>query len=366
MNDQNDGYGSLSDILRAGDSFALWRMPDEKWVHGIGAEKALVYNATDLPEVHSQSGYLIAPFDVSKFPFVWIPSQRRWKGVFDSSVADRDEFQFGKTMVESGRLKETSKEDYFLQTRYLIDQIRQQKAGKVIISRVIEESVEAHAWGRVFSILCDHYPQAYVFAYFTPQTGLWLGATPELFFQSDGDRALTVSLAGTRSNLANNDPQVWDVKEVNEQEIVTQFMLDVLKRFNAEDLQKSDPHTVQAGPVSHIKTTFRFRHDQDSGAVMKLMLELHPTPALCGYPKAEAQALIDHVEKHSRLYYGGFIGEVSHGIMNCYVNIRCMTLFEGKAFLFVGGGLTSFSNPEKEWNETVLKAQTLLSVLKNI
>jgi len=46
-----------------------------------------------------------------------------------------------------------------------------------------------------------------------------------------------------------------------------------------------------------------------------------------------------------------------------FVNLRCMKILKDKLVLFVGGGLTEQSEPQSEWEETVLKAKTLLSIL---
>ena len=42
------------------------------------------------------------------------------------------------------------------------------------------------------------------------------------------------------------------------------------------------------------------------------------------------------------------------------MNIRCMQIFSNEAVIYVGGGITSKSNLEKEWKETELKSQVIL------
>ena len=49
--------------------------------------------------------------------------------------------------------------------------------------------------------------------------------------------------------------------------------------------------------------------------------------------------------------------------VNFYVNLRCMKIYNNSASLFVGGGITASSIPKKEWEETELKAKTLLNIL---
>jgi isochorismate synthase len=77
--------------------------------------------------------------------------------------------------------------------------------------------------------------------------------------------------------------------------------------------------------------------------------------------------LIRIVEKHDRGFYTGFLGPWNlSGESKLYVNLRCAQLHKNKMSLYVGGGLTAESNPEDEWEETVRKSQTLLSVLEKM
>ena len=47
-----------------------------------------------------------------------------------------------------------------------------------------------------------------------------------------------------------------------------------------------------------------------------------------------------------------------------FVNLRCMKILPEKLALYIGGGLTKDSIPEKEWEETSLKSQTLTKHLQ--
>ena len=62
---------------------------------------------------------------------------------------------------------------------------------------------------------------------------------------------------------------------------------------------------------------------------------------------------------------GGFLGPVHiQGESSLYVNLRCMQLGENAAHLYVGAGITADSQPQAEWRETELKAETMLAVLE--
>ena len=97
--------------------------------------------------------------------------------------------------------------------------------------------------------------------------------------------------------------------------------------------------------------------------VWEIVKALHPTPAVCGYPTEKAREFILANESYDRQYYTGFCGLVEENKLDLYVNLRCMQLKEGKAHLYVGGGITKDSNPESEFAETQHKAQTMLAVL---
>ena len=122
----------------------------------------------------------------------------------------------------------------------------------------------------------------------------------------------------------------------------------------------STPETVTAGNIAHLKTTFNI---QTNKTPVELANLLHPTPAVCGLPEKTAKDFILKNEGHSREFYTGFLGIINDRSCSLFVNLRCMQLFKNENWLYVGGGITSLSNADKEWRETELKAQTLLNIL---
>ena len=50
-------------------------------------------------------------------------------------------------------------------------------------------------------------------------------------------------------------------------------------------------------------------------------------------------------------------------VTNLFVNLRCLQIKNNQALIYVGGGITKDSNPEKEWEETVAKSLTTKSLL---
>ena len=253
-----------------------------------------------------------------------------------------------------------SRSEYLSQVETLIDACRSAQLRKVVLSRPISVS---GSWvdrlPELFLQAASKYPSAFVSLVFIPGRELWLGASPETLLSVRNGEAETMALAGTKPAGDTSD---WGEKEREEQQIVADSITGVLSRLSEESPDISDVFVRRAGNVSHLCTRFRGR--VAAGKMDTLLQELHPTPAVGGYPKEDALQWIRCTERFSRRYYAGYLGPVSDaGTFDLFVNLRCMELFRHTARIYVGGGITAASNPEAEWDETVVKSRTLLDLL---
>lgn len=238
----------------------------------------------------------------------------------------------------------------------MISAINNNDAKKIILSRVKEISLAEDQLGYLFDELCAKYPNALVYLYH--QKGVsWVGATPELLAAFSGSQVTCASLAGTIPIEDSN----WSQKEKDEQQIVTDFIIENIKQFGSID-RVDGPKDLIAGAVRHLQTMIYGTID-NKGAFLK---ELHPTPAIAGYPVKEALNQIAALENHQRRMYTGYIEFNTPNSTSAYVNLRCLEHQGNKAYLYLGGGITSDSIPENEWHETELKAMTLLSVIEKL
>src|SRR5699024_2765633 len=108
-----------------------------------------------------------------------------------------------------------------------INAITQGKLKKVVLSRKITVPI-THAPFTLFQRLLKKYPTAFVYCWYHPKVGLWLGATPETLIKVTGKTLKTMALAGTKPAQPNTKPQ-WTSKEIEEQQFVTDFIADTLK-----------------------------------------------------------------------------------------------------------------------------------------
>ena len=148
--------------------------------------------------------------------------------------------------------------------------------------------------------------------------------------------------------------------------MVSRYIIDCFKKIRLREFDEIGPRTVKAGNLTHLKTAFKVDMELTNSPMLgSTMLELlHPTSAVCGMPRELADEFIKTHEGYQRSLYAGFLGPVGfNGNSDLFVNLRCIQLDENKARLYAGAGITEYSNPEKEYQETSNKMQTMLKVL---
>ena len=222
---------------------------------------------------------------------------------------------------------------------------------------------------QLFDNLCISYPDTFVSLVTTPETGTWIGASPEILIKVDADNKFsTTALAGTQPY--HEEVQLTDVpwtqKDIEEQAMVSRYIINCFKKIRLREFDEIGPKTNKAGNLIHLKTNYMVDLNRvNSPHLGSVMLKLlHPTSAVCGLPEAPATSFIQETESFDRAFFSGYLGPVNmNDETNVYVNLRCMNLLNNAAILYAGAGVTIDSNPEKEWLETELKLNTLLDLI---
>lgn len=330
-----------------------------------------LYTTSDFTE----SGFVFAPFDLNG-KSILLPETECEHLTLEISNLDLDE-DFKTVTIEN-----YGEEQHVQLVTKGIDTIKKGELSKVVLSRKVEKDIENTNPLTIFKRLFNTYKNAMVYCWYHPKVGLWLGATPELLFKVEGRQLTTISLAGTKP-YSEKDEVLWTNKEYEEQQIVTDYITKQIEPHTS-DIKISEVETVRAGNLLHLKTYIRSRIKVESS--LKSVIEaLHPTPAVCGFPKEASKQFILKNENYKREYYTGFLGELNlktsktrntnrrnvennaYAVVrrhsNFYVNLRCMQLKDEKAMIYVGGGITKDSVPQNEWEETVNKTKTIVNVL---
>ncbi len=237
---------------------------------------------------------------------------------------------------------------------------------KTVLSRIIAQQSLNNPLDVAWKYFECH-PQCFRHIYYTFDTGLWFGATPELLLNVDSveSKYVSMSVAGTRL-IGSVDE--WDEKNVKEHDIVTAYISRVFEQFFPDTVEVILDE-ARFGNVEHLCHRVT---GSGSVALSRIIPRLSPTPAVCGWPRTKSYKQIIDTETHQRLCYGGYIGEVSEKGASLYVNLRCAHVgsdFESKQFLYNlygGGGLTIYSKEKDEWAETQAKMESLLNVINDI
>lgn len=369
---------------------ALWKMPHQSEVNLlISFKSALKVDRYELQEL--KNGFSFAPFNFNKKNGFFIPADVLLSFDFGETIiktsAENDSHvdalanfkiqilekldQRKKTTLhtENGIFSTSAKSDYKELVAKCVDAIKEGQFEKIVPARSKEITLPEHFdLIELFNSLCTAYPNAFISFVSIPEVGSWLGATPEILIERNSNIFRTTALAATQKYIPINSlsETTWNQKEIEEQALVSRYIINCFKKIRLREFSERGPETVKAGNLLHLKTTF----EVDLAAtnfpeLPTVMLELlHPTSAVAGMPREEALDFLQKEEHLDRSFYSGFLGPVNiEDKTNIFVNLRCMELSGNKARLYAGAGVTANSIPEKEFDETEMKFNTLLNIL---
>lgn len=349
-----DLFESLEKQYAENLPFVIYKKANSTKAIGIFQENNHIYPVHTFEE----SGFVFAPFH--KGQRFYIP--------LDKSFVKDLELDFSKDIGQNKNnaiLHDQGQLNFENLVESCVDAIKKAEFLKVVPSRRQSVQTKVGSLSELFKRLYKAYPTAFCSLMYHPEIGLWCGATPESLLSIDNCTLHTMSLAGTQVNLGQKEV-VWPEKEKQEQQFVTDFIIEALRPFS-NDVQSSMPYTRNAARVMHICTDIEAKlKEKDLKAIVEA---LHPTPAVCGLPKKPALDFLLNKEGYDREYYAGYLGELNVDFYqkqvttDLYVNLRCMSIKENTVNLYIGCGVTKDSNPTLEFLETVNKSSTMKKIL---
>ena len=198
-----------------------------------------------------------------------------------------------------------------------------------------------------------------------------VGATPELLLSKRGARVVSHPLAGSarraREDAADRaaaEELLASEKDRREHREVVTAILDLLAPHCAELAAPEGPALAATASMWHLGTRIVGRLRDPAMSSLDLAALLHPTPAVCGTPRAAAARAIAELEGYQRGFYAGAVGWCdAAGDGAWHVAIRCAEIAGRRARLFAGAGIVSGSDPVAEGEETSAKFAALLGAL---
>ena len=251
-----------------------------------------------------------------------------------------------------------------------VQHIQQGAYQKVVLARAVEAIGEdTFAIDMLLQRLRTSYSGAYIFA-IQRGTRYFVGATPErLVFAQDG-QVRTMALAGSapRGASEQEDQQAGmellnSEKNRREHAIVVHMVRSALERLSSQVQAAETPHLLKLPNIQHLETPI-IGELLPGHSILEALQDLHPTPAVGGFPREAALAEIRDNEQLDRGWYAspiGWIDKDGHG--EFAVALRSGLIDGNKATLFAGCGIVAASEPESEYKESRLKLNVMLQGL---
>ncbi|MBW2658362.1 MAG: isochorismate synthase [Deltaproteobacteria bacterium] len=268
--------------------------------------------------------------------------------------------------------RDSSTSHYLQAVGKALDSIQKGDFEKVVLARYCELSRDTpFSAARVLYNLREHYPSCFIFAA-SMSGSSFLGATPERLFALRAGEVLSGPLAGSVRRGATGEEDMMlqkkllsNRKELHEHAIVVRAIQRVLEPHCAHLTVPDEPSILQLPGIQHlyseISGTLR---GNEKASILRIVGDLHPTPAVGGAPGKEALEWLAENEEMERGWFAGPVGWVNdRGEGDFAIALRVALLRGNIAHLHAGAGIVAGSVPEDELKETTLKMETASSAL---
>ena len=240
---------------------------------------------------------------------------------------------------------------------------------KVVLARATDlqfsQSVNAAAVmasSRRLNLNCYHF-----FMAFSADTA-FLGSSPERLYRRRDTALRTEALAGTVANHPE-DHRAWqlgdwlmkDDKNQRENMLVVE---DICQRLQGctQTLDVLPPQVLRLRKVQHLRRCIWTELNQADDTLC--LMQLQPTAAVAGIPRALAREFIQQNEPFEREWYAGSAGYLSLRQSEFCVSLRSAKISANVVRLYAGAGIVRGSDPEQEWQEIDNKAAGLRTLLQ--
>ncbi|OGP91398.1 MAG: anthranilate synthase component I [Deltaproteobacteria bacterium RBG_16_48_10] len=224
----------------------------------------------------------------------------------------------------------------------------------------------------VYRALRSVNPSPYLF-YLKMNDTVLLGASPEVMVRLEEGQMELRPLAGTRRRGTTEEEDLVMERELlaDEKEKAEHIMLVDLGRndlsrvaetgsVKVTELMKVERYSHVMHIVSNIQGTLGPQKN-----AYDVFRATFPAGTVSGAPKVRAMEIIEELEPIRRGPYAGAVGYFSFtGNLDTCITIRSILIKAGKAYVQVGAGIVADSEPEKEYDETLNKAQAIFNAIR--
>ena len=294
----------------------------------------------------------------------------------ETLIQELDQLQFDVTLSDweeraiLRRQDSPNREDWNRSILSALDDMAENKYEKVVLARkailTFNDPVDPTAYLLRLRRMSE---ETFNFYFQTDDDHAFLGATPERLFKRKGRTIHTEAIAGTRprGKTTYDDERFAKAllssdKEIREHAIVVDVIANVLDK-HCESVEVDEKVQItRLSHVQHLCKHFVGELDQNTSDA-DLINDLHPTPAMGGFPTDIALEAIDKFEPFNRGWYAAPIGFVGYDHTEFVVAIRSALVEKEQVCLYSGAGIVKGSNPAEEWQEIEDKISKFLKAL---
>ncbi|HTS00706.1 MAG TPA: anthranilate synthase component I [Bacteroidota bacterium] len=309
----------------------------------------------------------------------------------DGSVAPEDAYRRGRQALEAlelkllratpapqsftcdqaGRRESADEEAYTRAVTRAKEHIREGDIFQAVLSRRITFPCSGDLFS-VYRALRMINPSPYLFFIDFGDTQL-AGSSPEVLVRVTGDTVEVLPIAGTRGRGATGEED-----EVLEQELLRDEK-ELAEHVMLVDLGRNDVGRISAfgsvrvpvfkrverySHVMHIVSEVRGTLREGAGP-LEALRACFPAGTVSGAPKVRAMEIINDLEPVSRGAYAGAVGYLGlNGSLDTCIAIRTIVRHGARIAIQAGAGIVADSVPEREYRETVHKAQALMEAVE--
>lgn len=250
-----------------------------------------------------------------------------------------------------------------------LDQINEGQVNKIVLARKIELVLTDELnITKTINLLKSDYPNCLLFAYHRGKS-TFFGATPELITKLSGGKIEIDAVAGSigRGKTEKEDKGLEETlttnkKDLDEHRYVLEHIKNVINNIGDKITLNETPSVKKLKNIQHLLTKTSANLKPDT-SIMEILSELHPTPAVCGFPKDVALNLIKKNENQRRGLYSGIVGWFRPDNEGEFaVAIRSAVTYGNKLIAYAGSGIVKGSEPDAEFEETEMKLKPILSL----
>jgi len=191
-----------------------------------------------------------------------------------------------------------------------------------------------------------------------------ISCSPERLVKLENGIAETRPIAGTRPISAPREELLLDPKERAEHIMLVDLERNDLGKVceygsvYVDEMMTVEKYSHVIHIVSNVKG--KLRKDKDK---FDLICATFPGGTITGCPKIRAMEIIEELEPVKRGPYTGCIGYIMQDKIDLSITIRTLVIKNGSAYIQAGAGIVADSVPEREYYETLHKAQAMLEAL---